>query len=342
MVGNRPTAITPEEHSDAAGPSAAVDADGQQRHSGFRASLEGIGAVSGGLLVLGTIAGLLGVTGWLALGLVVIGGLGLATGVGRWRSSRPTAVAGAVVALVSVVGLGVSAATAPPTSGDEDNQVSPAEQQNVLPLKVAVGSSADECSTGWVVPVPPADLAPLPGWADDPSEWITRLRGIPADSMMVTFTVDGVGLEKVTIHDIRVVDVKALRPSTGTRVVWVCGGGSLYRYMLIDFDANPPKRTFHVDENSTVQPRERRPISFPYVVSSVDPESFEVIAHAKKASVEWALEIDWSFQGKTGVLRVDDNGSPFRISGAAAVTASCAWLPDNMPADGSSPGCPAG
>lgn len=304
--------------------------------------MEGIGAVSGGLLVLGTIAGLLGVTGWQALGLVVAGGLGPATGVSRWRSSKPMAVAGAGVVLASIVGLGVSAATAPPASGDEENQAKPAERQNVLPLKVAVRSSADECATGWVVPAPPTGLAPLPGWAEDASEWIRKHRGIPADSMLVTFTVDGVGLEKVTIHDIRVVDVKALRPSTGTSVKWVCGGGSLYRYMRIDFDANPPKRTFQVDENSTVQPRERRPISFPYVISSVDPESFEVVAHARKVSVEWALEIDWSFQGRTGVFRVDDNWSPFRMSGTAATTASCAWLPDNMPAEGSSPDCPAG
>ena len=136
--------------------------------------------------------------------------------------------------------------------------------------------------------------------------------------------------------------MKVLRPSADTHVAWACGGDALYRYMYIDFDTNPLKRTFRVDDAfvDSVPPHERRPISFPYVVSSVDPESFEVVALATEVSVEWALEIDWSFQGKTGVLRVDDNGAPFRIFATAAVTASCLWLPDGLPGGGSSPDCP--
>jgi hypothetical protein len=274
----------------------------------MRTSLEGIGAVSG-LLVLGSVSGLLGVTGWLALGLVVVGGLGLAVAVGRWRSSRPRAIVGAIFVLGSVVGLGLHAL------GGADDQAGSKGRRDGPPLNVAVSATANHCGTGWVVPVPPADLAPVPGWAGDPYEWAEKLRGVPADSLMVTLTVDGVGPEKVTIHNIRVIGVKVLTPSTDTHVAWACGGGGLYRYMSIDFDVNPPKRTFEVDDTflDNVEPHERRPISFPYVVSSVDPESFEVTAHASTVSVEWALEIDWSFQGKTGVVRVDDNGAPFRI-----------------------------
>jgi hypothetical protein len=50
-------------------------------------------------------------------------------------------------------------------------------------------------------------------------------------------------------------------------------------------------------------------------VSESDPEVFYVIAHAKANDVSWYLELDWSSGNRSGTLRIDDKGKPFRTSG---------------------------
>lgn len=33
----------------------------------------------------------------------------------------------------------------------------------------------------------------------------------------------------------------------------------------------------------------------------------------------WYLELDWSSQGRTGTIRIDDHGRPFRTTGIKAM-----------------------
>jgi hypothetical protein len=88
-------------------------------------------------------------------------------------------------------------------------------------------------------------------------------------------------------------------------------------------------------------PHERRPIVFPYVVSSTDPESFQVDASTARFQVDWWIEVEWSMQGRTGVLRVDDHGAPFRVSASSAATQTCLWDSEGIPdAAVSAPDCP--
>jgi hypothetical protein len=56
-------------------------------------------------------------------------------------------------------------------------------------------------------------------------------------------------------------------------------------------------------------------VHLPYRVSAQDPEVLLVKARTQTCDCRWYLELDWSSQGRTGTLRVDDHGKPFRTSG---------------------------
>jgi hypothetical protein len=49
-------------------------------------------------------------------------------------------------------------------------------------------------------------------------------------------------------------------------------------------------------------------------VSAEDPEVLLVTARTGGCDCRWYLELDWSSQGRTGTVRVDDDGRPFRTS----------------------------
>jgi hypothetical protein len=55
-------------------------------------------------------------------------------------------------------------------------------------------------------------------------------------------------------------------------------------------------------------------VHFPYRVSAEDPEVLLVDATTQTYDARWYLELDWSSQGRTGTIRIDDHGRPFRTS----------------------------
>ena len=56
-------------------------------------------------------------------------------------------------------------------------------------------------------------------------------------------------------------------------------------------------------------------VRMPYRVSAEDPEVLLVTARTESCDCDWYLELDWSSQGRTGTVRIDDHGRPFRTSG---------------------------
>ncbi|WP_315904099.1 helix-turn-helix transcriptional regulator [Streptomyces sp. CBG31] len=57
-------------------------------------------------------------------------------------------------------------------------------------------------------------------------------------------------------------------------------------------------------------------VSFPYRVSASDPEVLLVTARAARCDCDWVAELRWSGGGRSGTVRIDDGGRPFRTSGA--------------------------
>lgn len=56
-------------------------------------------------------------------------------------------------------------------------------------------------------------------------------------------------------------------------------------------------------------------VSFPYKVTSSDPEELLVSARTAGCDCRWYLELEWSAGGRSGTVRITDGGKPFRTSG---------------------------
>ena len=74
-------------------------------------------------------------------------------------------------------------------------------------------------------------------------------------------------------------------------------------------------------------------VRMPYRVSVSDPEVLLVTARTAGCDCRWYLELDWSSRGRTGTVRIDDQGRPFRTSGIGGLphyeydTSSRGWQP---------------
>jgi hypothetical protein len=88
----------------------------------------------------------------------------------------------------------------------------------------------------------------------------------------------------------------------------VSGDGDLARHA-----AEVPVRRFQVllDED----PARVRPLTasdFPYQIKRDETEVFNLLISTETGDVRWVLWLDWSTEGRTGSLRVDLRGQPFR------------------------------
>jgi hypothetical protein len=87
--------------------------------------------------------------------------------------------------------------------------------------------------------------------------------------------------------------------------------------MGVGCGGNVDTRSFDVrldDARPTARPQGGQG-AFPYKVTADEPLVVYVTAHASAHDVSWALDLEWSSGGRSGTVRVDDGGSPFRVSG---------------------------
>jgi hypothetical protein len=88
-----------------------------------------------------------------------------------------------------------------------------------------------------------------------------------------------------------------------------CGGVDV-REALISLDLDPPTIRFSDGESQGEQR-----LALTLQVTRSDVEVIDVVATARTATVDWMLEIRYTVNGRSDVLRVDNNGTPFRVSG---------------------------
>jgi len=72
-------------------------------------------------------------------------------------------------------------------------------------------------------------------------------------------------------------------------------------------------------------------VRFPYRVSAQEPEVLLVNARTVTCDCRWYLELDWSFQGRSGTVRVDDAGRPFRTSAIKGLPSYEYWMREWIP-----------
>ncbi|WP_205523164.1 helix-turn-helix domain-containing protein [Streptomyces sp. RLB3-17] len=151
-----------------------------------------------------------------------------------------------------------------------------------------------------------AERVPPPPNESDARGWVTALGAVAGQEQMLALTVQGTGKATVVLEGlhVRVVGKDAPLAWNDYAMGVGCGGGVQTKSFAVDLDAGRPVTTPKAGQRD-----------FPYKVSESDPEVFYVFADARAHDVSWYLELDWSSGARSGTVRVDDNGKPFRTSG---------------------------
>ncbi|MET7898029.1 helix-turn-helix domain-containing protein [Streptomyces mirabilis] len=163
----------------------------------------------------------------------------------------------------------------------------------------------DPCSQHYLVNRK-AEQVPPPPNESDARGWVTALGGVAGQEQMLALTVQGTGKATVVLDGlhVRVVGKNAPLAWNDYAMGVGCGGGVQTKSFAVDLDAGRPVTTPKAGQRD-----------FPYKVSESDPEVFYVFADARAHDVSWYLELDWSSGARSGTVRIDDNGKPFRTSG---------------------------
>ncbi|MCA1222737.1 helix-turn-helix domain-containing protein [Streptomyces sp. 8L] len=210
-----------------------------------------------------------------------------------------------------------SAGAASPASGSARPAPPPARATGgsggtaggALPLAVRVQPYAfeDPCSQHYLINSPATKVPPPPEQADAQG-WVRALGGVASGEQYITLTVQGTGHDTVVLNalHVRVLTSGAPLPWNDYAMGVGCGGGVGVGAFAVDLDQGRP-----------APKAENGQADLPRKVSEGDPEVFHIKADTSAHDVSWYLELDWSSGTRSGTLRLDDQGRPFRTSGAA-------------------------
>ncbi|MFD6420057.1 helix-turn-helix domain-containing protein [Streptomyces sp. NPDC060194] len=192
------------------------------------------------------------------------------------------------------------------------------------------------CGHSYLLDRRPSAVPPPPVQADA-EPWARSLGAVHAGDTQVRVTVQGRGGTTVVLQSLQVRVVARNAPPAGEvyRMDGGCGGSLTPRRFAVDLDV--PRPVAHPragNDAGTPIPA----VSFPYRVSARDPEILLTTARTTACDCAWYLELAWTAGGRSGTVRIDDAGRPFRTSGHRGRTAygydteARRWLPET--ADG--------
>ncbi|MEV8071841.1 helix-turn-helix domain-containing protein [Streptomyces pseudogriseolus] len=182
------------------------------------------------------------------------------------------------------------------------------------PLAWSVNSHAWAygCGHDYVVAKPPAQMPPPPA-PQDARTWAATQGAVHGGETLVELSVQGRSDTAVVLTALRVRVAGRSAPASGNAYAMDqgCGGALTPRYFDVDLDKDRPIARA-VAGNDAGEPIPA--VRMPYRVSATDPEVLMVTARTEGCDCRWYLELDWSSQGRTGTVRIDDRGRPFRTS----------------------------
>ncbi|HEY9439854.1 MAG TPA: transcriptional regulator, partial [Streptomyces sp.] len=203
--------------------------------------------------------------------------------------------------------------SADPRPADAKGGAGGAHSQGV-PLAATISSYNwdSPCGQYYLLDRDPGDVVPPPPEQDRRS-WARALGGVDGGDMKLELTIQGTLQDAVVLHGlhVRVLSRNAPLQWGSYSMGEGCGGGITPQSFDIDLDDGRPRTQPVAGEDAgRVVPAK----DFPYRVSSTDVEVFDVNAHVEGHDVTWYLELEWSSGDRSGTLRIDDNGKPFRTS----------------------------
>lgn len=176
---------------------------------------------------------------------------------------------------------------------------------------------------GYVIPQAPEDSEklepPPPFFSESPppvsrAEWANKLRGGDANETWVQVTILGRSRKPVILQNMRIKVLERRPPPKGIHVIARGGEGVFVRWLSVNLDTTPPVITASKDDRFEVEgdPKDAKPVTFPFRVSDTQPEVFYVVAETRQCDCTWVIELYWVANGREGTSMIDDNGKPFR------------------------------
>ncbi|WP_327678746.1 helix-turn-helix domain-containing protein [Streptomyces sp. NBC_00467] len=169
------------------------------------------------------------------------------------------------------------------------------------------------CGHTYLVKRGPSAVPPPPAEADA-EQWARSVGAVHAGDAGVRITVQGRGDTAVVLQSIqvRVVARRAPLKADAYSMSPGCGGSITPRLFDVNLDASRPvARSVAGNDAGDAIPA----LSFPYKVSAKDPEILLVTGRTVTCDCDWFLELAWSSGDRSGTVRIDDHGRPFRTSG---------------------------
>ncbi|MEV6378849.1 helix-turn-helix domain-containing protein [Streptomyces sp. NPDC051773] len=191
------------------------------------------------------------------------------------------------------------------------------------------------CEHDYVIAKPPRQVPPPPAPQDN-EVWATSLGAVHGGNTPARITVQGRGSAAVVLEalHVRVVNrTPAPAPAADGAIAYSlgdgCGAGIEPRYFSVDLDARAPLLRA-VPAGRPDSPSYA--VDFPYRVSLQEPEVLLIDAGTESCTCDWYLELDWSSQGRSGTVRIDDHGRPFRTTAVEGLPHykyddSSGWVP---------------
>ncbi|MEV5957423.1 helix-turn-helix transcriptional regulator [Streptomyces sp. NPDC051987] len=207
--------------------------------------------------------------------------------------------------------------TSSSASGDSAASSSggPGTEPAAVPLTWTANSQLWDlgCDHDYVIDKQPAQVPPPPA-PQDAGTWAATQGAVHGGNTIVEVSVQGRSSTAVVLEDLRVRVVGRTAPAPGIAYSMAdgCGGGLTPRYFDVNLDKDRPIARPVAGEGpdgKTVST-----MHLPYRVSATDPEVLRVQAGTVGCDCRWYLELDWSSQGRSGTVRIDDHGRPFRTS----------------------------
>ncbi|MFE9458310.1 helix-turn-helix domain-containing protein [Streptomyces californicus] len=158
------------------------------------------------------------------------------------------------------------------------------------------------------------DAVPPPPVEADAAPWASALGAVHAGETGVRITVQGRDDRAVVLESLRIRVVER-RPVDRGRVYRMssgCGGSLTPRMFDVDLDVPRPVAR-PLAGNDSGEPIAA--VALPYRISVTDPEVFLITGRTAGCDCDWFAELGWSSGGRSGTVRLDDGGRPFRTGG---------------------------
>jgi hypothetical protein len=171
------------------------------------------------------------------------------------------------------------------------------------------------CDHDYVLDKPSAQVPPPP-LPQDAEMWAATQGAVHGRKTKVQISVQGRSSTAVVLKAIHVRVVSRGTPADGNAYSMGqgCGSDLTPRRFTVNLDQDRPRAQPKDGANGADSGHTIPAVRFPYRVSAEDPEVLEVHATTQAYDTRWYLELDWSSQGRTGTIRIDDDGRPFHTT----------------------------